>query len=698
MEFLHFTPIHFVRITGQAFYILSWDCSVPVAHAEYYLTLEGKMKSIKMFSLLIGVILTITLSALPWMQNDAVFNTSGVPSLSFSQPRFADLDGDGDHDMILGSSSEAPFYLENTGTATTPSFSEGENIFSGISVLDAEMGVCADLDNDGDFDLITGGFTGLNYFENIGNSTAPEFLQIDNFFNGLNVGHLPVPDLADVDADNDLDMVVGYSESGSVKIYLNIGTSAAAQFSESNIIEIGDVGLYAYPNFCDLDADNDQDIVVGRDAYGFVYYQNNGTIQNGLWEVNDSVFTGLGNETYWNSPGLVDLNGNGTFDLIFGQVTGPLYYYDNNGTPNTPSWQQDTTLFGGIIDVGSASNPVFFDFDDDGDLDLISGSQLGDIKYFKNVGTSYSPAWQEDSSYFASIDHSIYSAVTVGDVNDDDLPDAIVGDLNGQLFFHQNTGSGFIWDMEILTSVNLGGWSAPRLVDMDEDGDLDITAGNEAGNLFYFENQGTIAAPDWIEITGYFSGIDVGSNCVPTVGDLDLNNSFDVITGDMFGEVQFFRNMEGTWMEDFEQVTGINGDQNTAPALADLDNDGDLDLVLGSYNGTFNYYENLFFAVGNDAELPQASAVELKNYPNPFNPETIISFTIQEESETELSIYNIKGQRIKSLLNDQITAGEHSIVWNGKDDAGKKVSSGVYLYKLIVNGRIELMNKCLLLK
>ncbi|MFC1898410.1 FG-GAP-like repeat-containing protein, partial [Candidatus Cloacimonadota bacterium] len=480
--------------------------------------------------------------------------------------------------------------------------------------------------------------------------------------------------------------------------YLNEGTSSSAQFSESNIIEIGDVGLYAYPNFCDLDADGDEDIVIGRDNYGFVYYQNNGTPQSGLWEVNAFVFTGMGNETYWNSPGLADLDGNNTLDLIFGQAAGPLYYYVNTGTPGVPSWQQNTTLFGGIIDVGGASNPVFFDFDDDGDLDMISGSQLGNIKYYQNVGTSYAPAWLEDSSYFASIDHSIYSAVTVGDVNDDGLPDAIVGDLNGHFFFHQNTGNGFYWVTEILTFVNLGGWSAPRLVDMDEDGDLDIVAGNEAGNLFYFENQGTMSAPDWIEITGFFSGLDVGSNCVPTVGDLDLNNSLDVVTGDMFGEVQFFRNMEGTWQEEFEQVAGITGGQNTAPALVDLDDDGDLDLVLGNYSGTFNYYENLYFAVENDPELTQVPAMKLTNYPNPFNPSTTIEFETNNLHEfTQIEIYNLKGQKVKQLVSSQFSAGQHSVVWDGRDDQNKPVSSGVYLYKLKA-GNVAQIRKMILMK
>jgi len=133
--------------------------------------------------------------------------------------------------------------------------------------------------------------------------------------------------------------------------------------------------------------------------------------------------------------------------------------------------------------------------------------------------------------------------------------------------------------------------------------------------------------------------------------------------------------------------------------------------VTGRYRSTFNCGSyslpssgdwDIFVAkLGNDTSVENEiipTKMELSNYPNPFNPSTTIEFSIQNNSNVELSIFNIKGQKIKSLLNDQITSGEHSIVWNGEDDSGKKASSGVYLYKLHVNGRIELTKKCLLLK
>ncbi len=87
-----------------------------------------------------------------------------------------------------------------------------------------------------------------------------------------------------------------------------------------------------------------------------------------------------------------------------------------------------------------------------------------------------------------------------------------------------------------------------------------------------------------------------------------------------------------------------------------------------------------------------------QNYPNPFNPATTIEFSIQNNSKVELTIYNIKGQKIKTLAKDEFTKGSHSIIWNGDDDSGKLVSSGIYFYKLEVNGNMSGMKKMLLLK
>ncbi|KQC06145.1 MAG: hypothetical protein APR54_07675 [Candidatus Cloacimonas sp. SDB] len=77
-------------------------------------------------------------------------------------------------------------------------------------------------------------------------------------------------------------------------------------------------------------------------------------------------------------------------------------------------------------------------------------------------------------------------------------------------------------------------------------------------------------------------------------------------------------------------------------------------------------------------ELPTLN----KNYPNPFNPTTTITFSIPEESSASLTVYNIKGQKVKTLISTELNSGFHETVWDGRDENGVNVSSGVYFYTL----------------
>ena len=91
--------------------------------------------------------------------------------------------------------------------------------------------------------------------------------------------------------------------------------------------------------------------------------------------------------------------------------------------------------------------------------------------------------------------------------------------------------------------------------------------------------------------------------------------------------------------------------------------------------------------------------IKLENYPNPFNPETTITFSLTTEltENTELVIYNPKGQKVKTLVNDRFDAGTHQVVWDGKDENGKSVTSGIYFYKMNA-GKFTSMKKMILLK
>ncbi|MDP8219991.1 MAG: T9SS type A sorting domain-containing protein [Candidatus Stygibacter frigidus] len=98
-----------------------------------------------------------------------------------------------------------------------------------------------------------------------------------------------------------------------------------------------------------------------------------------------------------------------------------------------------------------------------------------------------------------------------------------------------------------------------------------------------------------------------------------------------------------------------------------------------------------------NSELSLYNSTKLNIYPNPFNPDTNINFNLKEAQKVNLSIYNLKGQRIINLINGMLPEGTHRVVWNGIDQLDHKVSSGIYLIKLSLPYTI-ITQKTLLLK
>ena len=76
-----------------------------------------------------------------------------------------------------------------------------------------------------------------------------------------------------------------------------------------------------------------------------------------------------------------------------------------------------------------------------------------------------------------------------------------------------------------------------------------------------------------------------------------------------------------------------------------------------------------------------------QNYPNPFNPKTNITFELNQSGRASVDIFNMKGQLVKTLLDNHLYGGKHNVVWDGSDVENKQVGSGMYFYRVTVNGQ-----------
>ena len=75
----------------------------------------------------------------------------------------------------------------------------------------------------------------------------------------------------------------------------------------------------------------------------------------------------------------------------------------------------------------------------------------------------------------------------------------------------------------------------------------------------------------------------------------------------------------------------------------------------------------------------------LSNYPNPFNPSTMISFDIKNDGPVRLEVFNLKGQKVTTLVDEDKTSGRYQVAWNGTDTQGRDVGTGIYFYRLTTN-------------
>jgi len=202
----------------------------------------------------------------------------------------------------------------------------------------------------------------------------------------------------------------------------------------------------------------------------------------------------------------------------------------------------------------------------------------------------------------------------------------------------------------------------------------------------------------WAQYTVLWTYGDFG---LPGTG---LTNSY---FGDIDGDSQIeicYRETGGFFIVDM--MTGVQefnhdfGSQPEAITVMDLDSDGTPEVVLELQNGDLAVVD----FIGIASSVPEVSGAiprkhDLSNaYPNPFNSGTTIPVSLSVRGHVELTIYDAAGRVVRRLANESLTAGGHDIAWDGLNDGGVAVASGMYFYALRVNGQVVASKKAVVLK
>lgn len=604
---------------------------------------------------------------------------------------FVDFDKDGDFDAIIGEREEKDYqlnYYENVGTPTQPAFEARSDEVSPFVRIDlsslektspSTFPIPADLDADGDFDLLLGvNGREIFYYENEGyeeieNTPVLKFKHStgsENPFNGIDLsGADSHADtlclfcqssliLLDFDRDTDLDLFVGYSD-GTVSYYQNTGNKNTPVFKLSPSPLAGvSVEL---PALVDIDADGDFDIFSGGYANrtdnpyqgGSFFHENRGEALQAKFVERTGDKNPLGVRGYVEvAPAFVDIDGDGDLDVfIIDRFADSIIYYENVGTVKQPQFidrADKINPFGWINSsfaggpLGSRANPSWGDMDDDGDFDVFLETGSGIIGYYENSGKATAPEFTQRLGDANPLENTmVYSTLTLVDIDKDGDLDAFSGGLGvfsgkGQIQRYENSGTRqqaeFTWKEDSLFPLLEMSLAKLTFGDMDADGDFDafiFALTEQVGptyviptyHLYFYENTGSANQPLFLER----SGIDNPLNSITddivaepecydyvpnlTLVDSDYDGDLDAFLGSHDGSVGFYANT-GTpkvphfvnqtdsaqnpffMMPRYSYMASETGGDCSKPSFVDIDNDGDKDAFIGIRNGSLRFFEN----------------------------------------------------------------------------------------------------------
>ncbi len=467
--------------------------------------------------------------------------------LNAPMQQFADLDGDGDLDLfILDSDFYAErYYFRNVGDAGAPVFSlEPEGGFRGAAF--SYWFRFVDFDADGIVDLLTDdGSSGVRVWRNDATPADPSWsVRLNDLRDTsgapLFAGFGGLPGIADMTGDGLPDFLSGNSADGSFNYYRNTGIAGVPAYALvstrlSDITITGDTctqggaGLPAADKnpahglgavaLSDLDGNGTTDLVYGDlFSHSLFHLRNAGTAQDPALECASNVFPPDGSLSTvgFNQASFADIDADGDPDLFVGvlnsRTRNSFWHYENNGTPGAPAYTLVTRDFAATLDVGQNAAPALADLDGDLDLDLVIGNNDGQLWHFRNEGSPLSPLFHLVDTAFAGITGNYSYAPAFADLDDDGDPDLLLGRFDGRVIVYRNAGPGGFQPVDTIVT---GQYAVPAAADVDGDGDPDLVVGKGNGTLSFYRNSGDASTfvPDLVSET--FLGRDFGSNARP---------------------------------------------------------------------------------------------------------------------------------------------------------------------------------------